>query len=266
MSIGSVRTSVVPSPLEGVLPVRESRAGTRHRIVVNYPAVFGSTAVMICDLAEGGFQVAHRESLRIGSANRLELPAESLRGTATSANSFDVRVVWSRLNDPNTPPSYRSGLRIEKADADSRSALRRLIPQLGVADHDAFRRKRRKFEGVGAPPKVEISRESASRIQIARRYLLSHLVEAMRFYGRAKQRLTPEEIRTIEDPRASYREMTESLPIALAVWEFLGRDVPLEGITSMFENPPALDDHKPAPPRFTEIVPRSPLDPFEICR
>ena len=265
MAIDSFPVSRVSSPLQRVLPVRESRAGTRHRIVVNYPAVFGQTGVLICDLAEGGFQVAHRSSLRIGSVDRLELPTEALQIESVAAVAFDVRVVWSRLEDHTIPASYRSGLRIERADPESRNVLRLLMPQLGVADHDAFRRKRRKFESTAAAARVEISAEAINRVQIARRYLLSHLAEALRFYRQARKRLTIEEIRTIEDPRSSYREMTESLPITLAVWEFLGREISLEGIRSTIDNPPSATERTDAP-RFSESQTPPSLDLFEVCR
>ena len=49
MAIDSFPVSRVSSPLQRVLPVRESRAGTRHRIVVNYPAVFGQTDVKVTE-------------------------------------------------------------------------------------------------------------------------------------------------------------------------------------------------------------------------
>lgn len=112
------------------------------RFVVQEPlaGTFGAAEATLMNVSIGGAQIAHALPLRIGTAGRLSFR----RGDAVIA--IQARVLWSHLTPgPGGKLMYRSGLKIEGADAQFALALNTLI-RAGVVrqDLESLDRKRQR--------------------------------------------------------------------------------------------------------------------------
>lgn len=219
--------------------VTENRRATRHIALVPLRGFFGSAEVEIQDLSEGGFQIEHSDTVKLGSSATLSFDNPKTFETIV----FRARVVWSRLSP--TPSArgkllYRSGLRIELAEEPNRSMLKKLIAQVTRPDTESLERKRQKRRELARErekPPLKVIHNSALPpeqvliIQQARKHLRANPIESLRWHNRAKFSLTDEQIRAIQEMQIHHRDDV------LAVWEYLERRYPIAVVAR------ALDDH-----------------------
>ena len=225
-------------PPDEPIDVAELRRAERYVALDPIPARYGAVDVIIDDLSEGGFQIEHGSPVKLGSSAWIDF--ENPRTFETI--EFRCRVVWSRLSsrqDTNGRPLYRSGVRIEDADEKNRSALQRLLKQATRPDTDSMEKKKKKLRAAAAAkasrPSITIQRQTQmaadqiTLIQKTRQRLRADPVEAIKWYNRARYSLSDQDARVVaEVTKQGYREEV------LAVWEFLGRKVPLGMIARVF--------------------------------
>ena len=222
---------------EDLIDVSETRRATRYVALRPIRGTFGPMAVQVLDLCEGGFQIAHSESLKIGSSAMVIFDNPKTFETL----QFRSKVVWSKLSTEPSPDGkllYRSGLRIEVMREDTREALKRLLMQFARPDPQSLEKKRKKvFEAAkkrATQPvlkihsRTQIVQDQMAQIRKARKILGANPVEALRWYNRAKFSLSNQELRTIESMHLHYREDV------LAVWEYLDRKIPLPMVARAF--------------------------------
>jgi hypothetical protein len=216
----------------------ELRRAARYVALSPITAHLGAIEVIIHDLCEGGFQIEHTEPVKL--ANSAWIDFENPKTFETI--EFRCRVVWSRLSSQlNTRgrPLYRSGIRIEEADDANRAALKRLLNQAATPDVESMDKKRKKIKAaaqerasrpvVKYQRQAELETEQIAKIREARRTLRADPIESIRWYNRARYSLSAQDYNVVQEAtRQGYREEV------LAVWEYLGRKVPLGMIARVF--------------------------------
>ena len=215
--------------------IKDLRAIERYVVVEPLPGSFGAASITVVDIAEQGTQIEHAQPLRLGARGRLWFR----RGDISA--SVQALVIWSRLSEkPNDEGKllYRSGLRVEDAEANFGPAIQRLADH-GVIrrDTDSLDRKRRKFvereHEKTSKPSVkllkteEVPADQALLIQHARERLQNDPEEARKWYNRARY--------AIVESSAPIAAEVRGREDVLAVWEYLERSVPLSTIVRVFE-------------------------------
>ena len=114
------------------------------RFVVNAPiaGTYGAADAVVLNLSISGAQISHPQPIRIGTTARLAFR----HGEATVM--VQGRVIWSHFGPAEGGKLvYRSGLKIENADAQYALALNTLI-RAGALRHDleSLDRKRKRDE------------------------------------------------------------------------------------------------------------------------
>lgn len=120
--------------------VEELRKTDRFAAGEPFPATFGAFDALVLNLSIGGAQVSHSQPIRIGTLARLAFR----KGDAVAA--IQARVLWSHvIPAAGGKLIYRTGLKIETADAQYALALNTLI-RAGVVqpDLDSLDRKRKR--------------------------------------------------------------------------------------------------------------------------
>ena len=114
------------------------------RFVASEPiaGTFGTLEVSVTNLSLGGAQVSHTQPIRIGTTARLSFR----EGEADAL--VQASVLWSHVTPaPGGSLTYRTGLRIENADAHYALALNTLIRAGAIErDSDSLARKRKRDE------------------------------------------------------------------------------------------------------------------------
>jgi PilZ domain len=122
--------------------IEELRKADRFSAVESISGTFGAAEVSVVNLSISGAQISHSQPIRIGTVARLAFS----RGDAVVAIS--ARVLWSHVApSANGKLSYRSGLKLEGADAQYALALNTLIRSGAIRqDLDSMDRKRKREE------------------------------------------------------------------------------------------------------------------------
>lgn len=191
-----------------------------------FSAVTTTIDVTLRDLSVIGAQIEHSQPLRPAMQGRLiigefEAPAS---------------VVWTRLAGPG---QYRSGLRIEAPLEVVAAAIRDLLAR-GVVrkGEDTIRQReearidrqksRMRLTGMDARSVSGPSAVDAHRIRDARKWLLAHPDEAMKWYHRVRATATEDHLRIAGSGRTNREDV-------LAVWECLERGVDLHDVVLALE-------------------------------
>ena len=118
------------------LEVVDLRKGDRFIVVEPITGTFGAAEVAVLNLSLGGAQLSHALPLRIGTPAKLWCK----RGDVTITVSGTV--VWSHVARMASGMAYRTGVRLDAADAPYALALNTLIRTAVVApDSDSLDRK-----------------------------------------------------------------------------------------------------------------------------
>ena len=213
--------------------VKDLRSADRYILNEKLSGSFGSAPVTLIDLGEQGVQIEHAQPLRLATTGRLWFKRDEV---SVSLHAF---VVWSKLSkSPNDQGKYlyRSGLRVDEANAHFLSAVQ-LLAQHGVIkkDDDSLNRKRRQLEAreqekAGkptmkfVPTEPDVSPDQVLLVQHARQRLKENFDESQKWYSRAYFAL--------RDGSADPTRYPEDV---LAVWEYLERSVPLPIIQRVFD-------------------------------
>ena len=122
--------------------VEELRKTDRFVVVEPLAATFGSLDTTVLNLSITGVQISHPQPIRIGTLGRLAFH----RGDAFAA--VQARVIWSHAaKAAGGTLVYRSGLRLENADAHYALALHTMLRAGAVQrDHDSLERKKKRDE------------------------------------------------------------------------------------------------------------------------
>ena len=124
------------------MSTEELRRTDRFVVNVTIAGTFGAADATVLNLSISGAQISHAQPIRIGTAGRL-----AFRQGDTSVLVL-ARVIWSHVAPSEGGKLvYRSGLKIENADAQYALALNTLI-RAGAIRHDleSLDRKRKRDE------------------------------------------------------------------------------------------------------------------------
>lgn len=204
----------------------------RHAMNPGFRGQFGTTEVTIRNLSSNGFMILHTERVLLGAerllrfvyppsfdreSHRLRIPQ---RQPDLHCAEFQCVAVWSRLGrDPAIPgPAYRTGLNVVSGN-----------PQAGLLPlvlHEFVRP-----EGGELARKRNLVLERAQRAQeladvlllarTASEYLRTHPAVAYQWHRRARYALSCRNVPHADNPALGLT------PEVVAVWEFLGRTIPL---------------------------------------
>jgi hypothetical protein len=219
------------------MDVTELRKSDRFVAVDPLPGTFGTTSVIIVDLAAHGAQIEHAQPLRLGSTGKLAFRLGDINVLIAGIT------IWSHLSKaPNARGKYlyRSGVRIDAAGDD----LSEVVTQLAGGgflklDDQSMQRKKLRAEAKRLararephmkvlPPDHDIPPDQILLIEHARTRLRSDPEEARRWYNRARFALNEEHSRGIAE---SIRHRED----VLAVWEYLERTIDINMIVRVFE-------------------------------
>ncbi|MDQ3282708.1 MAG: PilZ domain-containing protein [Acidobacteriota bacterium] len=118
------------------LEVVDLRKGDRFTVIEPITGTFGVAEMAVLNLSLGGAQISHALPLRIGTRARLWCK----RGDVTITVSGTV--VWSHVTRMSTGMAYKTGVRLDNADAHYALALNTLIRSAVVQpDGDSLQRK-----------------------------------------------------------------------------------------------------------------------------
>jgi hypothetical protein len=178
----------------------------------------------IVQISASGLRIRHTEPLLPGDEAKLSF------ALLNPPRSFVMRarVVWTsaaRYGHGGDANFSISGLRV----TDHAERLAKAVDLLLAAhDLEPERRQhaRRGYSAEAMTPAAATDEEIALVLKATQRFAADPL-EATRWYGRGKFALSDEHVRRAAPPKARDREE------ALAVWEFLDRQVELEKVTSI---------------------------------
>lgn len=215
-----------------VLTSVESRRFPRFSINAPVSGQFGSSPVMIRNLGGNGFLILHSDRIPLATqrllrfvfppsfdraSHRLRIPQ---RQPDLYSAEFECASVWSRLDrDPAAPgPVYRTGLRV--LDGNLRSELLPILLREFVRPEEAHLDGKRKI----ARDRAQRAQDLADALMLARtagEFLRTHPSEAYEWHRRARYALSCRNVPHADNPAIGLT------PEMVAVWEFLGRSIPL---------------------------------------
>jgi hypothetical protein len=223
----------------------EERRSLRYAANLTLPARFGVADVTIRNLCATGFQIQHGESVPLGDERLLHFiypPAfddahRKLRIPERQPDlyyaEYRCAVVWSRLSrdDTLTVPVYRSGLALNSGNVYPfllPVLLRELVhPEAGELARKRERvREREQRRGTRA-------QELSDLVLLARtaaQYLREHPAEQYQWHRRARYALSCRNVPHADNPAHGYPADV------VAVWEFLGRMLPLHTVAHALSN------------------------------
>lgn len=187
------------------------------------PGSFSSGAsgceVFVCDLSVNGAQIEHAQALRPAMRGRLTV------GILDAA----AVVIWTRMT---VPGRYRSGLRLEERLDVVATAIRDLLARgvIHKAGDTQRQRERALIERSAAraqrradPQQTNLSNAAIQTIHSARKWLLEHPEDAVKWYQRARRIATDAQLQIAGSGRMNREDV-------LAVWEYLERRVALADV------------------------------------
>ena len=204
-------------------PPRDKRHGSRFVLKPAIGASFGSAAVEICNLSDGGALVRHNDALRPSAQGRLVLMCPALPTVAIRAT-----VVWSRLeptNDGTRTLRYASGLRLEENGVVTTTLEK--LSAAGLARDPKLRRN--SSARLSTPQLADLDRMLALRR--ARERFAADPAEAQRWLARARAIAAAKPMKELDGMPVPLRNE------AIALWEFTGRRLPLPLIARVLSEP-----------------------------
>lgn len=204
-------------------PPPDKRHGTRFVLRPAIGASFGSAAVEICNLSDGGALVRHNDALRPNAQGRLVLMCPALPTVAIRAT-----VVWSRLepfNDGTRTLRYASGLQLEETGVVT--ATLEKLSAAGLARDP--NRRRGSSARLSTPQLADLERMLALRR--ARERFAADPAEAQRWLARARAIAAAKPMKELDGMPVPLRNE------AIALWEFTGRRLPLTLIARVLREP-----------------------------
>ena len=119
--------------------VIDLRKGDRFHAVEPIGGSFSAIDVSVINVSVTGAQIMHAQPIRIGTRSRLAFR----HGEVTV--SVQVQVVWSHLWQTPEGHAYRSGVRLDAADAQYAAAVNSLIRSGAIQrDTESLERKRQR--------------------------------------------------------------------------------------------------------------------------
>jgi hypothetical protein len=220
---------------------QEQRRAPRYVPSVALQAEFGSAVVNIQNLCATGFQIAHMESVPLGEARTLRfvyprsfdpLHREvgiGARDPESNYREFRCATVWSRFGSSMTGAAgYTSGLRVTSNTMEALllPQLMREILQPDVASllrrHQYWgERRERWMKAQELSDKVFLARTAAEHLRTHR--------EIAHIWHRRARHVLSYHLSGRVNPAVGYT------PEVVAVWEFLGRSLPLHTIAHALE-------------------------------
>jgi hypothetical protein len=122
------------------IEVRDLRRGDRFIVIEALTGSFGPAEVAVLNLSLGGAQISHPQPVRIGTRAKFWFR----RGEVSV--SVQATVVWSHLAPTSGGMVYKSGLRLENADAQYALAINTFV-RGGIARHetDSLEKKKQRM-------------------------------------------------------------------------------------------------------------------------
>ena len=219
--------------------ILEQRDGPRYAAMISIQGTFGGADVVIRDFGPTGFQIQHLQRIPLRAERLLRFvyprsfPAVCAplgipdRDPETNYAEFRCSTVWSHLRSDTADglPAYRSGITVQKEEPAA-ALLPFVLRDFVRHDEESLQRRRQQWREREVR-KIMRSQELADQnllVRTAAEHFRTHPAEAYPWYRRARYALSSRALPFAENPALGYTAE------AVALWEFVGRTVPMRTI------------------------------------